>query len=94
MNFCIGKSREKIWSQEDQYAPVLSAIAARLLMLMSVEDDRKLKQGDYKNAFCSRILPNDELCIVKTPTGRPCSQPGIYWKLNKTFYDLARSAHH
>ena len=63
-------------------------------MLMVVKDNRRLKQGDCKSAFCNRILSDDEICIIKPLTGCTHSQPGTYWKLNKTFYGLARSAHH
>ena len=75
---------KQIWFREDQYTPVLSTTTARLLALMVVKDGRQLKQGDCNNAFCNKILPDDELCIVETPTGCPCSHPGTYWKLNKT----------
>ena len=61
---------------------------------MAVEDGRKLRQGDCKNAFCNGILPDDEICIVKPPLNCPRSRKGTYWKLNKTLYGLARSAHH
>ena len=32
--------------------------------------------------------------MYKPPVGCPRSKPGIYWKLDKTLYGLARSAHH
>ena len=73
---------------------MLSATALRLLVLMAVEDGRRLKQGDCKNAFCNGILPDDEVCIVKPPVGCPRTAPGTFWKLNKTLYGLRRSAHH
>ena len=81
----LGNLEKRIWSRKDRYAPVLSATAAQLLTLMAVGDGRRLKQGDCKNAFCNGILPNDEICIVKPPTGCPRSQPGTYWKLNKPY---------
>ena len=90
----LGNLEKQIWSQENRYAPVLSATAARLLTSIAVEDGRRLKQGDCKIAFCNGILPDDEIYIVKPPTSCPCSDPGTYWKLNKTLYSLARSAHH
>ena len=61
---------------------------------MAVEVRKQLKQGECKNAFYNGILPKDEICIVEPPTGCPRSKPGTYWKLNKTLYGLARSAHH
>ena len=90
----LGNLEKRILSREDRYAPVLSASAAQLLTSMTVGDDRQLKQGDCRNPFCNGILPHDKICIVKPPSGRPRSSPGTYWKLNKTIYGLARSAHH
>ena len=89
----LGNLEQRIWSREDRYAPVLSSIGSRLLVSMAIEDRRRLKQGDCKNAFCNGILPDDEICIVKPPIGCPRSS-GKYWKLKKTLYGLARSAHH
>lgn len=89
----LGNLEQRIWSKEDQYAPVLSSIGSRLLVSMAIEDGRRLKQGDCKNAFCNGILPDDEICIVKPPVGCPRSS-SKYWKLKKTLYCLARSAHH
>ena len=61
---------------------------------MAVGDGRRLKQGDCKNAFCNGVLPDDEIYIVKPFSGCPRSSLGTYWKINKTLYGLARSAHH
>ena len=55
----LGNLERRIWSREDKYAPVLSSTASRLLVSMAVEDGRKLKQADCKNAFCNGILPDD-----------------------------------
>ena len=90
----LGNLENRIWSWEDWYSPVLSAMAVRLLTSMAVEDGQRLKQGDYKNAFCNRMLPDNDICIAEPPTGCPRSQSGSYWILNKTLYGLARSAHH
>ena len=90
----LGNLERRVWSREDKYAPVLSSTASRLLVSMAVEDGRRLKQADCKNAFCNGILPDDEICIVKPPAGCPRSAPGTFWKLNKTLYGLTRSAHH
>ena len=49
----LGNLEQRVWSKEDQYAPVLSGSAARLLVSMAVEDERRLKQGDCENAFCN-----------------------------------------
>ena len=67
----LGNLERKIWSREDCYAPVLSGPASRLLLSMAIEDGRRLKQGDCKNAFCNGILPDDEVCIVRPPQDCP-----------------------
>ena len=91
----LGNVEKRIWSQEDRYEPVLSAPAARLLLMsMAVGNGRRLKQGDCKNVFYNGTLSDDKICIVKTPSGYPGSSPGTYWILNKTLYCLARSAHY
>ena len=90
----LGNLERRIRSREDRYAPVLNSISSRLLLSMAVEDGCRLKQGDCKNAFCNGILPDDEICVVKPPLGCPKSPKGTYWKVNKTLYGLARSAHH
>ena len=90
----FGNLKRRIWSREDKYAPVLSSTASRLPVSMAVDDGCKLKQVDCKNAFCNGILPDDEICIVKPPSGCPQSSPGTFWKLNKTLYGLTSSAHH
>ena len=90
----LGNLQKRIWSREDRYTPVLSTSAAQLLMSMAVGNGGRLKQGNCKNEFCNGILPNDEIFIVKPPSGCPCSDPGTWWILNKTLYGLARSTHH
>ena len=90
----LGNLERRVWSREDKYAPVLSSTAARLLVLMAVEDGRHLKQADYTNTFCNGVLPEDEICIVKPPANCPRLKKGTFWKLNKTLYGLCRSAHH
>ena len=90
----LGNLEQRIWPQEDKYALILSVTASRLLGSMAVDDGRRLKQADCKNAFCNGILPNDEICIAKPLIGCPSSSPGTFWKLNKTLYGLTRSAHH
>ena len=78
----------KIWSQEDKYAPVLNSTASCLLVSMVVDDGRRLKQVNYKNAFCNVIFPKDEICIEKPSICCPRSSLGT------TLYGLTRSVHH
>ena len=62
----LGNLERRVWSREDKYAPVLSSSAARLLVSMAVEDGRRLKQVDCKNAFCNGVLPEDEIFSLRT----------------------------
>ena len=77
----LGNLEQRTWSQEDKYSLVLSSTAARLLVSMAVNDGQRLKQVDYKNAFCNSILPDDEICIVQILAGYPRSTRGTFWKL-------------
>ena len=67
----LGNLEQRVWSNEDKYAPVLSGASTCLLILMAVEDGRKLKQGDCKNAFCNSKLREDEICIIRPPQNSP-----------------------
>jgi hypothetical protein len=60
----------------------------------AVEKRRPLHQGDYKNAFCQGILPEEEVTIVRSPSGDPDTEPGEYWLLLRTLYGLRRSPCH
>ena len=64
----LGNLERRIWLREDWCAPVLNLVSARLLVSMACEDGIFLKSGDCKNAFCNRILPKDEICIIKPPS--------------------------
>jgi hypothetical protein len=46
---------------------------------MAVEQQRTLQQGNCKNAFCQRILPLDEITIVKPPIVDPDTKKDEYW---------------
>ena len=70
------------------------ATTSRLLLFMAIKDGCYVQQGNCKNTICNRILPKVELCIAQPPMNCPNSPNGMYWKLNKTLYGLARSAHH
>ena len=74
----LGNLERRIWSQEDKYAPVLSSTASKLLVLMTVDDSCQLKQEDCKNALYNKILPKDEICIMKPPIGCPRSSSGTF----------------
>ena len=59
----LGNLEQRIWSWEDKYTPVLSSTAAQLLVSMTVDNGRQLKQADCKNTICNEILPNDEVVL-------------------------------
>ena len=58
---------------------------------MAVDNCRRLKQGDCKNAFCNAHPPDDETTIIKPPSGDPDAKKGAFWLLQKTLYRLGRS---
>ena len=59
-----------------------------------VYNERVLRQGDVKNAFCNGILPPNECVVIKPPKGCPYSQSDTLWKLKKTLYGLFQSPIH
>ena len=61
---------------------------------MAVENCRRLKQGDCKNAFCNARLPDDETTIIKPPSDNPDAERDMFWLLQKTLYGLGRSLRH
>ena len=90
----FGNLKNRIWSKSEKYAPVLQYSSLRLLTSMAVENRRRLKQGDCKNAFCNAVLPPDETTIIKPPAGDPDSKKDVFWLLKKTLYGLGRSPRH
>ena len=74
----LGYLERRVWSREDKYTPVLSSTAARLLVLMAVEDGYRLKMTDCRSAFCNRVLPEDKICIVKSLANCPCLKKGTF----------------
>ena len=90
----LGNLEDRPWLKSDKYAPVLQYSSLRLLTSMAVEQRRKLKQGDCKNAFCNAKLPEDEITVVKPPLGDPDAKSDVFWLLKKTLYGLGRSPRH
>ncbi len=80
--------------ESDKYAPVLCPDTMHLIVSMAVEQQCTLQQGNCKNAFCQRILPLDEVTIVKPPIGDPDAKKDEYWLLKRTLYGLRRSPRH
>jgi hypothetical protein len=66
----------------------------RLMVSLATESHCVLKQGDCKNALCQRILPDNEITIVKPPIGDPNAKKDEYWLLKCTLYGLRRSPRH
>lgn len=90
----LGNQHQYCYDPNQKYAPVLSQNAFRTLLSISVFKGRTLLQGDFKNAFCNGILPDDEIIVCRPPAGCPFSKPGELWKLKNTFYGLVRSPLH
>jgi hypothetical protein len=66
----------------------------RLIVSMAIKQQRKLQQGNCKNAFCQGIIPLDEITIVKPPIGDPDAKKVKYWLLKQTLYNLCHSPRH
>lgn len=90
----LGNLECRTWGKHERAAPVMKYSSLRLMVSAAVERRRKLKQADYKNAFCNPTLPEDETTIIRPPLGDPDAQPGEYWLLKKTLYGLRRSPKH
>ena len=90
----LGNLEDRCWGKHERAAPVLKYSSLRLMVSGAIERRRKLKQADYKNAFCNPTLPDDEITIIRPPLGDPDAQPGEYWLLQKTLYGLRRSPKH
>mmetsp|Transcript_14188 Transcript_14188/g.20774 ORF Transcript_14188/g.20774 Transcript_14188/m.20774 type:complete len:152 (-) Transcript_14188:134-589(-) len=90
----LGNMEARSWEKGEVYVPVITQTQVCLLVSMAISHKRVLKQADCCNAFCHGYLPEDEVVIVKPPSGCPVSKQGTYWKLNKTLYGLRRSPLH
>ena len=66
----------------------------RIILSLALKEKCYLRQGDVKNAFCNGTLPNDEVVVVRPPTGCPNTLPNTLWKLKKTLYGLVHSPQH
>ena len=86
----LGNHEDRVWTKSEKYAPVLRPDSLRLMISLTVERRRTLKQGNCKNAFCQGIFPDDEITIVKPPIGDPDAAKDEYWLLRKTLYGLRR----
>ena len=87
----LGNLKNRVWQKNKKIAPVLQYSSLRLLTSMAVENCRRLKQGDCKNAFCNARLPDDKTTIIKPPSGDPDAKKDVFWLLQKTLYGLGRS---
>ncbi len=79
----LGNLESHTWGKHERAAPVLKYSSLRLMVSAPTEQRRKLKQADYKNAFCNHTLPPDETTIIRPPLGDPDASPEEYWLLNK-----------
>jgi len=90
----LGNKDPTQWTKADCYAPVASIPVVRLFTALAVSKRCTLKQGDCKNAFVQSTLPEDEITIVRPPSGCPVSAPHTYWRLRKSLYGLRRAPRH
>ena len=86
--FVFGNHEDFAFNNSQRFAPVLSHSSLWLLASKDIEKGHILQQGDYKNAFCNALLPEDKITIVCPHLGDPDSIPGDFWLLNKTLYRL------
>eukprot|EP00957_Ditylum_brightwellii_P061010 4631028-Ditylum_brightwellii.AAC.1 len=84
----LGNLEQCVWEKGEVYAPVITQTQVHLSALLAVSHKHTLKQADCKNALCHRVLPPEEVVIVRPPPGCPKSKQGAYWQLNKTLYGL------
>eukprot|EP00957_Ditylum_brightwellii_P109227 8331803-Ditylum_brightwellii.AAC.1 len=82
------------WTKDDCYAPMMSHLELRLIVSNAVNDRRKLKIMDIKQAFCQSDLPKNERYIMKPPSGCPLTPANTYMLLKRTLYGLKRSPRH
>ena len=78
----LGNHKDRIWTKSEKYAPVLHPDTLRLIVSFAIQQQRTLKQGYCKNAFC--ILTLDEITIIKPPIGNPTTKKDEYWLLKRT----------
>ena len=90
----LGNLDPHVWRKEECYAPVMSLMELRFLTALAVRQNRVLKSGDFKQAFCQAILPPGENYVLRPPHGCPLTPKGSYWMLQRTLYGLKRSPRH
>ena len=82
------------FNKSQRFAPVLSYSSLQILTSKFINKVRILQQGDFKNAFCNALLPDNKIAIARPPLGDPNSGPIDFWLLNKTLYGLRRLPRH
>ena len=82
------------WSNNDCFAPVLSARELRLLIAIATQMKVIPKTGDVSQAFVQSVLPDSEKYVIRPPKGCPLTPPNTYLLLKKTLYGLKRSPRH
>ena len=90
----LGNQQDQTYSKHEKYAPVITQNQFRYLLSLAIKNNRFLRQGDVKNAFCNGHLPEDEVVVIRPPKGCPLSRPNTLWRLKKTLYGLVRSPLH
>ena len=87
----LGNHDYHTWSKDSTAAPVMSQLELRLLTSLAIYHKRIMKNCDIKQAFVQSSLPEDEIYLVRPPSGCPKSPPGTYWRLLRSLYGLRRA---
>ena len=90
----LGNHKDLTFKNSKLFAPFLYYSSLWLLTSKAIEKSCILQQGDFKNAFCNALLPEDNITIVRLPLGDTDSIPYDFWVLNKTMYILRKSHQH
>ena len=77
----LGNHKDRAFNKSQRFAPVLFYSSLRILTSESTNKNRILQKGDYKNAFCNALLPDDDITIFRPPLGDPESSPDDFWIL-------------
>ena len=82
------------WSNNNCFAPVLSAQELPLLIAIATQMKVIPKSGDVSQAFVQSVLPESKKYVVRPPKGCPLTPPNTYLLLKKTLYGLKCSPRH
>ena len=97
-HFCVrGDKQIEGVEYEDNYAPVVSWTAVRMLMRIALKEGWKSRQVDYANAFVQADIKED--VYIALPPGfrcsdQTCDSKELVMKLNRSLYGLVQAPLH